>query len=35
MEFLYADGDSYYFMDTTNFEQTHLTRKFWAMRWTI
>ena len=22
MEFLYADGDSYYFMDTTNFEQT-------------
>jgi elongation factor P len=27
MEFLYADGDSYYFMDTTNFEQTHLTRE--------
>ena len=26
MEFLYADGDSYYFMDTENFEQTHLTR---------
>jgi len=26
MEFLYADGDNYYFMDTTNFEQTHLTR---------
>ena len=26
MEYLYADGDSYYFMDTTNFEQTHLTR---------
>jgi len=26
MEFLYADGESYYFMDTTNFEQTHLTR---------
>jgi elongation factor P len=27
MEFLYADGDSYYFMDTTNYEQTHLTRE--------
>jgi len=27
MEFLYADGDSYYFMDTSNFEQTHLTRE--------
>ena len=27
MEFLYADGDSYYFMDTTNFEQTHLSRE--------
>ena len=27
MEFLYADGDSYYFMDTTNFEQTHLTKE--------
>src|SRR5207248_11712574 len=26
MEFLYADGDSYYFMDTSNYEQTHLTR---------
>jgi elongation factor P len=26
MEFLYADGDSYYFMDTENYEQTHLTR---------
>src|SRR6201991_670696 len=26
MEFLYADGDNYYFMDTSNFEQTHLTR---------
>src|SRR5216684_441712 len=26
MEFLYSDGDSYYFMDTTNYEQTHLTR---------
>src|SRR3984957_11206888 len=22
MEFLYADGDSYYFMDTANYEQT-------------
>ena len=27
MEFLYADGDSYYFMDTTNFEQTHLSKE--------
>jgi elongation factor P len=27
MEYLYADGDSYYFMDTTNFEQTHLTKE--------
>ena len=27
MEFLYSDGDSYYFMDTTNYEQTHLTRE--------
>jgi len=26
MQFLYADGDSYYFMDTSNYEQTHLTR---------
>ena len=26
MEFLYADGDSYYFMNTENYEQTHLTR---------
>jgi elongation factor P len=26
MEFLYADGDNYYFMDTSNYEQTHLTR---------
>jgi elongation factor P len=26
MEFLYSDGDSYYFMDTNNYEQTHLTR---------
>jgi elongation factor P len=26
MEFLYSDGDSYYFMNTENFEQTHLTR---------
>jgi elongation factor P len=27
MQFLYADGDSYYFMDTQNYEQTHLTRE--------
>ena len=26
MEFLYSDGDNYYFMNTENFEQTHLTR---------
>jgi elongation factor P len=27
MEFLYVDGDNYYFMDTSNYEQTHLTRE--------
>ena len=27
MEFLYSDGDNYYFMDTSNFEQTHLTKE--------
>jgi elongation factor P len=27
MEFLYADGDDYYFMNTENYEQTHLTRE--------
>jgi elongation factor P len=26
MEFLYNDGDDYYFMNTENFEQTHLRR---------
>ena len=26
MEFLYADGDDYYFMNTENYEQTHLNR---------
>ena len=26
MEYLYNDGDSYYFMDTQSFEQTHLTK---------
>ncbi len=26
MEFLYSDGDDYYFMDTTNYEQTNLKR---------
>lgn len=25
MQFLYADGDAYHFMDTESFEQTHLT----------
>ena len=27
MEYLYNDGDGYYFMNTENFEQTHLTRE--------
>jgi elongation factor P len=27
MQFLYSDGDNYYFMDTSNYEQTHLTRE--------
>ena len=26
LEFLYADGDAYYFMDTSNYEQTHLSK---------
>jgi len=26
MQYLYNDGDAYYFMDTTNYEQTHLTK---------
>ena len=26
MEFLYADGDDYFFMDTSNYEQTNLKR---------
>jgi elongation factor P len=26
MEYLYTDGDAYYFMDTSTYEQTHLTR---------
>ena len=26
MEYLYNDGDAYYFMNTENFEQTHLTK---------
>jgi elongation factor P len=26
MEYLYNDGDSYYFMNTENYEQTHLTK---------
>ncbi len=28
MEFLYSDGDDYYFMNTENYEQTHLTRRY-------
>jgi elongation factor P len=27
MEYLYNDGDAYYFMDTSNYEQTHLTKE--------
>jgi elongation factor P len=27
MEYLYNDGDSFYFMDTSNYEQTHLTKE--------
>jgi elongation factor P len=27
MQYLYNDGDSYYFMDTSNYEQTHLSRE--------
>src|SRR5947199_10814743 len=26
MEFLYSDGDDYYFVNTENYEQTHLRR---------
>jgi len=26
MEYLYNDGDAYYFMDTSSYEQTHLTK---------
>src|SRR5262245_11647345 len=25
MQFLYKDGDDYYFMDTSSYEQTHIT----------
>jgi elongation factor P len=28
MEFLYQDGDNYYFMNTENYEQIHLTKDF-------
>jgi elongation factor P len=27
MEYLYSDGDSYYFMNIENYEQTHLTKE--------
>ena len=27
MQFLYADGDNYYFMDTANYEQTYLSKE--------
>ena len=27
MQYLYQDGDDFYFMDTTNYEQTHITRE--------
>ena len=32
MDFLYSDGDDYYFMNTENYEQTHLKGARWAMR---
>ena len=27
MQYLYQDGDDFYFMDTTSYEQTHITRE--------
>jgi elongation factor P len=27
MQYLYQDGDDFFFMDTTSFEQTHITRE--------
>ena len=27
MQYLYQDGDDFYFMDTSSFEQTHITRE--------
>src|SRR5438046_10516250 len=27
MDFLYSDGDNYYFMDTSDFEQSHLPQE--------
>jgi elongation factor P len=27
MQYLYVDGDDFYFMDTSNYEQTHITRE--------
>jgi elongation factor P len=33
MEFLYSDGDDYYFMNTENYEQTQLNRD--TLRWII
>jgi elongation factor P len=27
MQYLYQDGDDFYFMDTINYEQTHITRE--------
>src|SRR6267378_203187 len=27
MQYLYQDGDDYYFMDTSSYEQTHITRE--------
>jgi len=32
MDFLYADGDDYYFMNTENYEQTHLKGSTLEMR---
>src|SRR5438128_1757398 len=32
MQYLYQDGDDYYFMDTTSFDQIHITNEALATR---
>ncbi len=32
MEYLYDDGEYYYFMNTESFEQMHLSEGSWATR---